>query len=100
MVHEFLEYRPYVSIRQFRREMAKYVDEATIAGYEKYVFVPIAVDECDAETFMQIPGVTEAIAADLVSGRPHGSNDAFLTALERHIGSTGVAKAGNFLATP
>ena len=33
MAHEFEEYRPYVSIVEFRREMAKYVDEETIAGY-------------------------------------------------------------------
>jgi len=37
MVREFLEYRPYVSIQRFRREIGKYVDNDIIAGYEEYV---------------------------------------------------------------
>jgi len=37
MAHEFEEYRPYSSIAQFRREMAKYVDEAEVARLEQYV---------------------------------------------------------------
>lgn len=37
MVRKFEEYRPYVSIQQFRREIGKYVDEAMVAAYEQYV---------------------------------------------------------------
>src|SRR6185312_4540435 len=37
MVHEFEEYRPYRSIFQFRKEIGKYVDQAQVAEYEKYV---------------------------------------------------------------
>ncbi len=40
MVREFGEYRPYVSIQQFRKEIGKYVDAAQVAEYEKYVYVP------------------------------------------------------------
>jgi len=31
MLREFLEYRPYISIQQFRQEIGKYVDEAQVA---------------------------------------------------------------------
>jgi DNA uptake protein ComE-like DNA-binding protein len=37
MAHEFEEYRPYTSLEQFRREMAKYVDDEEVARLEKYV---------------------------------------------------------------
>lgn len=81
MVREFLEYRPYISIQQFRQEMGKYVDDAQIAEYELYVFVPVDVDESDAATLMQLSGVDEAIAAELMAVRPFGSNEAFLAEL-------------------
>ena len=78
MAHEFEEYRPYASIREFRREIGKYVDEATVAGYEPYVFVPVRVNESDAETLAQLPGVEAEAAEALVAGRPYASNAAFL----------------------
>ena len=32
MAREFMEYRPYVSIRQFRREIGKYVSDEQVAA--------------------------------------------------------------------
>ena len=37
MAHEFEEYRPYIAIEQFRREIGKYVDEDEVARLEQYV---------------------------------------------------------------
>ena len=37
MTHEFEEYRPYVSLDQFRREIGKYVDDDEVARLERYV---------------------------------------------------------------
>jgi DNA uptake protein ComE-like DNA-binding protein len=81
MVREFFEYRPYISIQQFRREIGKYVDEAQVATYEQYVYVPVNVNEADAATIMQIPGVDEATAEGLVAARPYESPAAFLDKL-------------------
>src|SRR5689334_22329362 len=55
MVREFFEYRPYVSIQQFRREIGKYVDASQVAEYEKYVYVPVDPNASDAETLKQLP---------------------------------------------
>src|SRR5215510_881236 len=57
MVREFQEYRPYVSIQQFRREIGKYVGDSQVAEYENYVFVPISINDSDSETLRQIPGL-------------------------------------------
>ena len=37
MAREFQEYRPYVSMEQFRREIGKYVDDGEVARLERYV---------------------------------------------------------------
>lgn len=39
MAHEFEEYRPYVDMDQFRREIGKYVDEEEVARLESYVTI-------------------------------------------------------------
>jgi DNA uptake protein ComE-like DNA-binding protein len=97
MVREFLEYRPYISIQQFRREIGKYVDETQVAEYEQYVYVPVNVDESDAETLQQIPGLDETIAAELMAARPYGSNEAFLTKLAEYVSAAQLAGAESYL---
>ncbi len=37
LLREFLEYRPYVNMRQFRREIGKYVSDEEVARLERYV---------------------------------------------------------------
>ncbi len=37
MVREFLEYQPYSDMDHFRREIGKYVDEAEVARFERYM---------------------------------------------------------------
>lgn len=98
MVREFMEYRPYISIVQFRREIGKYVDAAQVAAYEQYVYVPVDVNQSDAETLKQIPGLDDAAANALIAARPFDSNEAFLTALSAYLSPAQVAYAQNYLA--
>jgi DNA uptake protein ComE-like DNA-binding protein len=97
MAHEFDEYRPYVSIQQFRREIGKYVDEAQVAAYEAYVFVPIDPNASDAPTVAQLAGVDEAEAETLVAGRPYASREAFLEALAPLVTPDELAEAEAYL---
>jgi DNA uptake protein ComE-like DNA-binding protein len=39
MVYEFDEYRPYVDMAQFRREMGKYVDDGEVARLARYFVI-------------------------------------------------------------
>lgn len=98
MVREFLEYRPYVSIQQFRREIGKYVGDAVVAEYEKYVYVPVDVNQADAATLQQLPGVDATIAEQLIAGRPYASQDAFLSKLAGLVTVAQVAEAQGYLA--
>ena len=100
MIREFLEYRPYVSIQQFRREIGKYVGDAQVAEYEKYVYVPIDINTADAATLQQVPGLDTNEAAELSAARPFASTDAFLTKLAAYVSADEVAVAQAYLSTP
>ena len=97
MIHEFEEYRPYVSIQQFRREMAKYVDEATIADYERFVYVPVHWSDSDAETLTQLPGIDATEAQALVDARPFADRFAFLEALAAYASEDEITQADMYL---
>jgi DNA uptake protein ComE-like DNA-binding protein len=100
MADEFEEYRPYASIVQFRREMLKYVSEEQVAEYESYVYVPVDINEADADTLQQLPGVDGAIAEDLMAGRPYASAEDFLARLGTHVSPEDAAAAEAYLAAP
>lgn len=97
MVHEFMEYRPYQSIQQFRREMGKYVSSAVIADYEKYVYVPISENDSDAATLQQIPGLDATESDALIAGRPYASRDAFLAKLSEKVSADELAVAKTYI---
>jgi DNA uptake protein ComE-like DNA-binding protein len=99
MVREFMEYRPYVSITQFRQEIGKYVDVEQVAAYEQYVYVPVDVNKADAATLQQLPGVDATIAEQLIAARSYDSNDAFLAKLAEYVSTADVSAAEAYLAT-
>jgi DNA uptake protein ComE-like DNA-binding protein len=82
MAHEFEEYRPYLSIQQFRREIGKYVDEAEVARYEQYVFVPVELNRASEADIKALPGVGNRMAHEFEEYRPYTS----LAQFEREIG--------------
>ncbi len=97
MVREFMEYRPYVSIQQFRKEIGKYVDNAQVAGYENYVYVPIMINDSDSETLQQIPGLDATDAETLISARPFASTDDFLNKLSEYVSVDELQVAKTYL---
>ena len=97
MVREFQEYRPYISIQQFRQEIGKYVDDAQVAEYEQYVYVPISINDSDSETVQQIPGLDATEAETLMSGRPYATTEDFITNLSRYISADELELARSYL---
>ena len=97
MVREFQEYKPYISIQQFRQEIGKYVDEAQVATYEKYVYVPITINDSDSETLQQIPGLDPTEAESLISARPYATVDDFLSRLSTYISADELEIAKTYL---
>ena len=97
MVREFQEYRPYISIQQFRQEIGKYVNDAQIAEYEKYVYVPIAINDSDSATLQQIPGLDSTEADQLIAGRPYATTDDFLAKLSGFVSADQLEIAKTYL---
>jgi DNA uptake protein ComE-like DNA-binding protein len=97
MIREFQEYRPYISIQQFRKEIGKYVDDSQLAEYEKYVYVPISYNVSDSATLQQIPGLDATEAEALIAARPFGTQDDFLTKLSEYISTDEVEIAKTYL---
>jgi radical SAM superfamily enzyme with C-terminal helix-hairpin-helix motif len=87
----------YISIQQFRKEIGKYVDDAQVAEYEKYAYVPIAINDSDSETLQQIPGLDATEAETLMAGRPYATADDFLAKLTGFISADELAIAKTYL---
>jgi DNA uptake protein ComE-like DNA-binding protein len=98
MLDEFKEYRPYGSILQFRKEIGKYVGDDQVKTWEASVFVPIDVNQADADTLQQLPGVDATIAKKLTVGRTFDTNQAFLDLLKTLVSATDFENAHNYLA--
>jgi DNA uptake protein ComE-like DNA-binding protein len=71
MVREFLEYRPYTSLAQFRKEIGKYVDDKEVARLEQYVFVPINLNTASDEILSSLPGTSPQLVRALKESRPY-----------------------------
>jgi len=99
MVTEFNEYRPYSSIEQFRKEIGKYVEDGVVAAYERYVFVPVAANDADEATLLQLAGVDEDKAKALVDGRPYADNASFLSAVAQQVTADQALLASAYLAS-
>lgn len=97
MLREFNEYKPYVSITQFREEIGKYVSEDEVAAYERYVFVPVDPASADDATLRQLPGVDADKAATLAQGMPYADANAFLAALSGLVSAEQAAAAPSYL---
>jgi DNA uptake protein ComE-like DNA-binding protein len=98
MIHEFEEYRPYVSIQQFRKEIGKYVPADQVAAWEPHVYVPVDGNKSDAATLQQLPGIDAAKADALIAGRPYATRDAFLAAVDGAVPADKLAIAKAMIA--
>ena len=94
MTREFMEYRPYSSILQFRQEIGKYVDAAQVADYEKLIYVPVLLNQADTDTLQQLPGVDKAVADKLIAARPYAGKAAFVKKLTELTSADQAAAAG------
>lgn len=97
MLHEFKEYRPYLSIAQWRREMGKYVDDAEVARMEQYVFVPIDLNTATDEEILAVPGVGERMAHEFREYRPYTSMEQFHREIGKYVDDGEVARLARYV---
>lgn len=97
MAHEFEEYRPYVAIDQFRREMGKYVDEEEVARMEQYVFVPVNLNTASDETILGIPGVGNRMLREFKEYRPYQNIEQFRREIGKYVDDDELARLERYV---
>ncbi len=97
MAHEFEEYRPYSSLEQFRREMAKYVDAAEVARLEQFVFVPIDLNSASEEVIATIPGMTPKMIHEFEEYRPYATMEQFRREIGKYVDEAEVARLESYV---
>ena len=92
MVREFLEYRPYTALTQFRKEIGKYVDDKEVARLEQYVFVPINLNTASDETLSSIPGATPQLIRTIKDLRPYKDMQQFRREIAKSVDAKEAAR--------
>jgi DNA uptake protein ComE-like DNA-binding protein len=98
MVREFLEYRPYKAMAQFRREMGKYVDEKEVARMEQYVFVPINLNTASDEDILTIPGLGPRMLREFKEYRPYKGIEQFRREIGKYVDKKEVARLERYVS--
>lgn len=97
MKHEFEEYRPYTSIKQFQREIGKYVDDKEIARFEQYVFVPMDLNSASSDSFRSIPGMSRKMVHEFEEYRPYTSMQQFRREIGKYVDDDEVARLERYV---
>ena len=97
MLGEFLEYRPYKALAQFRREIGKYVDDKELARLEQYVFVPINLNTASDEDILGIPGVGPRLLREFKEYRPYKSMQQFRREIGKYVDEKEVARLERYV---
>ena len=97
MKHEFEEYRPYTSIKQFQREIGKYVDDKEVARFEQYVFVPMDLNSASSDAFRSIPGMSRKMVHEFEEYRPYTSMQQFRREIGKYVDDDEVARLERYV---
>jgi len=97
MAHEFEEYRPYEDMAEFRREMAKYVDDVEVERLAQYVFVPIDLNTASREDILMIPGMDDRMAHEFEEYRPYSDMDQFRREIGKYVDANEVARLERYV---
>ena len=97
MAHEFEEYRPYKSIKQFKREIGKYVDEIEVSRYLSYVFVPVELNTSSEDDIKDLPGVGNKMAHEFVEYGPYMNLNQFRREIGNYVDDKELIRLERFV---
>ena len=97
LAHEFEEYRPYRAIRQFRREIGKYVDSNEVQLLERHVFVPININSASDEDLLSIPGVGQRMLHEFKEYRPYRGIAEFRREIGKYVDSKEIKRLERYI---
>jgi len=97
MLREFKEYRPYVGLAQFEREMAKYVDQAEVARMAQYVYVRIDLNTATDEAILSIPGIGNRMLREFKEYRPYTAMAQFEREMGKYVDANEVRRMARYV---
>ena len=97
MAHEFEEYRPYVAMAQFRREIGKYVDDEEVERLAAYVFVPVNLNDATDDEILAIPGVGRRMLHEFKEYRPYVNIEQFRREIGKYVDDDELARLERFV---
>ena len=97
MAYEFDEYRPYVALAQWRREISKYVDDDELARMEQYVYVAIDLNSATDEAIGTIPGAGNRVLREFKEYRPYASMAQFNREMEKYWDEGEVSRLARYV---
>ena len=97
MLHEFEEYRPYVALAQFRREIGKYVDDDELARLAQYVYVRIDLNRASDEAILSIPGVGARMLHEFDEYRPYSMMAQFRREIGKYVDDDEVERLARYV---
>ena len=97
MLHEFEEYRPYVALAQFHREIGKYVDDTELARLAQYVYVRIDLNSASEDAILSVPGVGERMLHEFLEYRPYTSMAQFRREIGKYVDEDEVERLARYV---
>lgn len=97
MLREFLEYRPYKTMAQFRKEIGKYVNAQEVARLEQYVFVPLNLNTASDEDILSIPGLGPRMLREFKEYRPYKTIEQFRKEIGKYVNAKEVARLERYV---
>jgi DNA uptake protein ComE-like DNA-binding protein len=97
MAHEFEEYRPWVSMAQFDKEIGKYVDATEVNRLKQYVFIPIDLNTATDDQFKTIPNLAANMLHELKEYRPWKTKAQFDKEIGKYVGPKETARIWRFV---
>jgi DNA uptake protein ComE-like DNA-binding protein len=97
MLHEFEEYRPYIALLQFHREIGKYVDDDELARLAQYVYVRINLNSASQEEILSIPGVGPRMQHEFEEYRPYAAMAQFSREIGKYVDDEEVDRLARYV---
>jgi DNA uptake protein ComE-like DNA-binding protein len=97
MTHEFEEYRPWVSMAQFDKEIGKYVDTTEVTRLKQYVFIPLDLNTATDDQFKTIPNLPGNMIREFKEYRPWKTKAQFDKEIGKYVGDKETARLWRFM---
>jgi DNA uptake protein ComE-like DNA-binding protein len=97
MTREFEEYRPWVSMAQFDKEIGKYVDATEVNRLKQYVFIPLDLNTATDDQFRTIPNLGGNMLREFKEYRPWKTKAQFEKEIGKYVGEKETARLWRFM---